>query len=97
MKFLVALIFIALVATAYMGEPMKKMPKKEPKYMLKKRMCVCIKKIPGFCLKLRCCEIYLLIPEKVMTEKCKFGPCKFEKKEHKKFEKYPEKKPTFAK
>lgn len=93
MRFLIAILLLALVSFAYMGEDkLDEKPKKI--YKLMKRACVCIKKIPGACLKLKCCETYLLIPEKVHIHKCKYGPCKFEKKIHKK---HPEKYPTLAK
>ena len=60
--------------------------KEEHEEFFKTKKCVCIKHVPGHCIKLKCCEVFLILPEKVMTKECKRGKCKFVEK-HKKHEK----------
>ena len=45
----------------------------------KSKKCVCIKHSPGSCVKLRCCEVFKLLPYKVYTKRCRYGKCRFEK------------------
>ena len=83
MKIIYILLLLSLVAAVFMGGE-KKEEKKEH-FKLQKKKCVCIKHVPGHCIKLRCCEVFLLMPEKVFTKECKYGKCKFVKK-HKKYD-----------
>ena len=54
--------------------------KKGKWYLQKYKKCKCIKFAKGACIKLRCCEVYKLMPYKVFVKPCKYGPCKWEKK-----------------
>ncbi len=72
------LVLLALAATVMMFENIIHDHERED-YWVKnnKKACKCIKLIRGACLKLKCCEIYQLVPYRVLVEKCKYGPCKF--------------------
>ena len=80
MKIIYVLLLLSLVAGVFMGG--EKGGKKEGKefFKLQKKKCVCIKHAPGHCIKLRCCEVYLLMPYKVITKECKRGKCRYEKR-----------------
>ena len=82
MRFLIVLALVVLIAGAFMMEDKKKPIKK----YFKKKWCKCIKEAKGICKKLKCCEIYLHVPYKVLIKYCKYGKCVFVKK-HKKHEK----------
>ena len=57
-----------------------KMYSKVMKYFHKK-MCYCIKERGGLCTSLKCCDIFQYVPYKVFIKLCKYGECKYVKKE----------------
>jgi len=83
MKFL-AIILLALIASAYMMDKKEEEKKDKKHFKLQKKMCICLKHKHGICKKLKCCEIYKHVPYKVYTKICKYGKCKYVKvKKHK--------------
>ena len=80
MRFLIFLIALTLIAGVFMGGygEMKH-------FRIHKKKCVCIKEIPGYCLKLRCCDVFQHVPYEVYVKFCKYGKCKFHKKHEKKY------------
>ena len=83
MKIIYLLLLVSLIAGVFMGgEKVEKEEKPEHEFF-KTKKCVCIKRAPGHCIKLKCCEVFLILPEKIITKECKRGKCKFVKKEKK--------------
>ena len=70
MKIIYILLLLSLVASVFMW---KKEKEEKEHFKLQKKKCVCIKHVPGSCIKLRCCEVFLLMPEKIITKECKRG------------------------